>query len=129
MERAGHGGPALHEHLEDVSPPELVEDAAEVAVQLERRVDPGCGRCGAEDDPQGSRPATWRTVRAGIVGAHRAGTDEDGVALGAQTMGVGAGGLAPVIHRLVPSGAAVRPSRVAASLSTTSGRPVVRWSR
>ena len=32
----------------------------------------------------------------------------------------------PVIQRLVPSGAAMRPSRVAASLSTTHGRPVRR---
>ena len=29
-----------------------------------------------------------------------------------------------MIHRLLPSGGAVRPSMVAASLSTTSGRPV-----
>ena len=35
----------------------------------------------------------------------------------------------PVIQRLVPSGAAIRPSRVAASLSTTYGRPVRRWVR
>ena len=35
----------------------------------------------------------------------------------------------PVIHRLVPSGAAVRPSSVAASLRTTQGRPVRRCFR
>jgi len=36
---------------------------------------------------------------------------------------------APVIHRLEPSGAAVLPSSVAASLSTTKGRPVDRCTR
>ena len=35
----------------------------------------------------------------------------------------------PVIQRLVPSGAAVRPSRLAASLRTTQGCPVVRCLR
>ena len=34
-----------------------------------------------------------------------------------------------MIHRLVPSGAAVRPSSEAASLSTTHGRPVRRCLR
>ena len=42
-----------------------------------------------------------------VVGAHGAGADEHGVALGPQAVGVGPGGLGPVIHWLVPSGAAV----------------------
>ena len=77
----------------------------------------------AEDHPQRIAPGDVADRQGRIVGAHRPGADQDRVALGPQAVGVGPG-RGPVIHWLEPSGAAMRPSRVAASLSTTHGRPV-----
>ena len=57
----------------------------------------------------GSRPATWRTVRAGSSTTHGAGADEHGVALGPQPVGVGPGLLAgdPLARAVGRGGAAV----------------------
>lgn len=75
--------------------------------------------------PQGRRRRASWTVSDGVVGLHGAGADDDRVAFG-RSVWVSARASGPVIHWLVPSGAVVRPSAEAASLSTTQGRPVVR---
>src|SRR5690606_17538817 len=56
VEGAGHGRPALDEQLHDTPGAEVVEDVAEVALDLEARVHLGTGRRPAEDDPQRVRP-------------------------------------------------------------------------
>ena len=55
----------------------------------------------------------WRTVSVGIVGSHRAGADEDGVALGPQPVGVAPGGLAgdPLARAVGRRGAPVERGR------------------
>ena len=75
---------------------------------------------GVDDDPQrlgGAVEAADGEVR--VVGAGGAGADDHGVGLGAQPVDVGAGLAAEVIQRLVPSAAAMRPSRVAAYFHST----------
>ena len=66
----------------------------------------------------GSRPSTWRTVSAGSSAR-----TVPAPTTRRRSRPAGGGrrrrGGSPVIHWLVPSGAAVRPSSVAASLSTT----------
>ena len=130
MEVAGHGGPALDQGLEDVAAAELVEDLAEVAFELEGGVDRGAGRGLAEDDPQGvaAGDVSGRTVSDGSS-ARTVPAPTITASLSARRRWASARASSPVIHRLEPSAAAVRPSRVAASLSTTHGRPVVRCLR
>ena len=59
-----------------------------------------------------------------VVGEGGPGADEDRAAAGALLVHVGTGASGPVIHWLVPSAAALRPSRVVASFHVTQGRPV-----
>ena len=82
----------------------------------------------AEDDPQGIPARDVADGQGRIVGADRPGPDQDGVALGPQRW-ASSRAAGPVIQRLEPSGAAMRPSRVAASFRTTQGRPRRRWAR
>ena len=77
----------------------------------------------------GSRPFGVADRELGVVGPDGAGAHQHGVVLGPQPVDVGALASGPVIQRLDPSAAAVRPSRVAASLRTTHGRPVRRCVR
>ena len=66
----------------------------------------------------GSRPSPWRTVRAGSS-ARTVPAPTNTASLSARSRWASARAASPVIQRLVPSVAAVRPSRLAASLSTT----------
>ena len=108
--------------------PSWVEQLAEVALVLDTRPNPCTRRGTTHNDAQGVAAVHVAHRQRWIIGAHGACTDDYGVALGASRCeSVRASG--PVIHRLVPSGAAIRPSSVAASLRTTKGRPVVRCVR
>ena len=132
VEVVGHGGPALDQQLEHAAAAQLVSTSAR---------SPESSRAGCTLAPAGARPSTTRrgcgrstaVVEAdrqlGVVGPHRARPDQDGI--GARPAGGGrrGGPPRPVIQRLVPSGAAVRPSRLAAILRTTQGCPVVRCLR
>ena len=98
----------------------VVQDAA-----AERGARPPVG-----DDAQ--RPAMGAQVvvrveaahgEAGVVGQYGAGPGDDRVAAGAQPVDVLARAAGPVIHWLVPSAAADRPSSVAANFQVTWGRP------
>ena len=102
-------------------------------LHLERRRHAGTGRGRAEHDAKRLARSGRRSVVAdrerGVVASNRAGADEDGIALGAKAVRRRARASGPVIQRLEPSGAAVLPSSVIASLRTTKGRPVARWTR
>ncbi len=74
-------------------------------------------------NPSGSSPSGSRTVSAGSS-ARTVPAPTRMASLSARSRWASSRAASPVIHWLVPSGAAVRPSRVAASLSTTKGRPV-----
>ena len=91
VERRGRGGAPLHEDLQHLAPAELVEHAAEVTGQLQARMDRAPGRRLAEHHPQ--RVATLHVAHGQrrVVGSDRAGAHQDGVALGPQAVGVGAG--------------------------------------
>ena len=92
-------------------------------------MDPGAGGRRAEDDAQRVGAVGVADGQLGVVGAHRAGADEDGVGLGSEAVDVGAGLGSGDPAATSRRAAAVRPSRVAASFSTTKGRPVRRWWR
>ena len=115
----GDGGAALDEQLQHAAPAELVEDRAEVAAALQARVDLGARRRAARArraaDPG---PSTWRTVSDGSS-ARTVPAPTRIAWLSARRRWASARASGPVIHWLVPSGAAMRPSTVAASLSTT----------
>jgi hypothetical protein len=130
VEGARDPGPALDEQLDAPARAELVEHGLEVAGALEAGVDPRSGRGGPEHDPQrvAPRASASRTVSAGSS-ARTVPAPTRTASLSARSGGRRRRASAPVIHCEVPSGAAVRPSRVAASLSTTQGRPVRRWCR
>src|SRR5215207_6350124 len=73
----------------------------------------------------GSLPTTWRTVSSGssdwtVPAPTRI------ASLSARSWWASARAATPVIQRLDPSGAALRPSRLVASFRTTYGRPVDR---
>ena len=91
MERAGDRRAALDEQLEHALAAERVEHVAEVAAELQARVDPGAGGARAEDDPERVGPVGVADGELGVVGPHGAGADEDGVGLGPQAVDVGAG--------------------------------------
>ena len=129
MEPAGDGGAALHQGLEDAAAAEIVEDVAQVALELQRRVDLGVGRGVAEDDPQGVPAFGVADGEGGVVSARTVPAPTMTASLSARSRWASALASSPVIHWLLPSAAAVRPSRVAASLSTTHGRPVARCFR
>ena len=126
VEGARDGGAALHQHLHDAAATQLVEHVVEVAVELETRVD-SARRGGAlpSTTRAGRGPRARRTVSAGSS-AFTVPAPTRTASLSARRRWASARAASPVIHWLVPSGAAVRPSSVAASLSTTQGRPVVR---
>src|SRR5579872_530518 len=117
VEPAGHGGATFDEELEHATTAELVEHGAGVAGELEGRLHGGPGRRPAEHDPQrlAERAAGPAPTSTASLSALRRWTS-------ARASG-------PVIHLLERSGAARRPSSVAASFSTTKGRPVLRWLR
>ena len=109
VEGVGDGRPALDEHLQHAPTAEIVEHGAEVAGQLQARVDPGPGGGPAEHDPQRVAALDVAHGQRRVVGAHGAGADEHGVALGPQAVGVGPGGVAgdPLARAVGRRGAAV----------------------
>ncbi len=92
MEVGGHGGAALDQHLQHVAPAELVEDRRRGRRDISRA---GWTRLSSAARPRttrsGSRPAACAYGEGRIVGPHRAGADQHGVALGPQAVGVGPG--------------------------------------
>ena len=89
MEGAGDGRAALDEELEHARAAEGVEHVAEVAGELEARVDAGAGGRGAEHDPQRVGAVGVADGQLGVVGPHRPGADEHGVGLGPEPVHVG----------------------------------------
>ena len=122
VEGAGDGRPALDQHLQHALGPEGVEHLAEVAGELEGRAAPWRRRRpGPSTTRSGWRSSgvsTWRTVRLGSS-ARTVPAPTSTASLSARSRWASARASGPVIHWLEPSGAAVRPSRVAASLRTT----------
>ena len=92
VEVAGDGGPALDHDLQDAAAAELVEHVAEVAARARGPGGPGRRRGAVPSTTRsGSRPVDVADGERGVVGPHRAGADDDGVALGPQAVGVGPG--------------------------------------
>ena len=119
VEGVGDGRPALDQQLQDAAAAELVEHRAEVAASAR-----GTGGPWRPRAPGRARRAAGRARRRG----GRSATDRRPARcrrrrgrawLSARSRWASARASGPVIHWLVPSGAAVRPSTVAASLSTT----------
>ena len=119
VELAGHRGSPLDQDLEDVASAELVEDLVQVALELEGGVDLGAVRAAwPRTTRRGSLPVAWRTVSDGSS-ARTVPAPTSTASLSARRRWASARASGPVIHRLLPSAAAVRPSRVAANLRTT----------
>ena len=87
MEGCGNGRAALDHRLHDSLSPELVEHAVEVALELERGMHPRVLRSVAEHHAQRVAAFDMAHRERRIVGSHRAGADDHGVALGPETDG------------------------------------------
>ena len=100
---------------------------------------PDISTAGSTRAPAGARPSTTRKgCRSGIGSVRTVSSGSSARTVPAPTRTASeaarsscasARASGPVIHRLEPSGAAMRPSMVAASFSTTQGRPVRRCFR
>ena len=110
--------------------PSSSSTSAELARQLEARDGPGRrGGAVAEHHPQRVAALDVADGELRVVGSHGAGARPGRRRSRPAAGGRRPGPPSPVIHWLEPSGAAVRPSSVAASFSTTHGRPVRRCFR
>lgn len=81
----------LDEDLEYASGTEIVEQTFEVGVPLLTGMDPGPSGGVAENDPMGIGALDHAGGEFGIIGADRARSDHDGLAVGANPMDLGAG--------------------------------------
>ena len=138
-ERGREGRTALEEDVLPVAGVQLGEGVVRVAGAQVHRL----GRRAASSKTRrpGSRSRSPITARSGcagqrpvvlvadgqprVVDGHGVGADQHRVAQRPQPVGVASARRSLETQRLVPSAAALRPSRVAANFQVTKGRPVV----
>ena len=112
VEDAGDRGAALDQDLQDAPAAELVEQLARARPGTRAPAAPWrSGGAWPSTTRSGSRPSTWRTVSAGSS-ARTVPAPTTMASLSARSAWASARAASPVIHWLVPSGAAVRPSSV-----------------